>query len=67
MKYRQEKIVEESMTAIDASLRISNEWVHGRILDKNGNLMPFPCELTAGETYMVEVDTTIERKIYDTR
>ncbi len=56
MMYRQIKVAEESVLATHAFLRVKNQWLSGRILDKDGKLKPFPCEVKAGETYIVEVD-----------
>lgn len=57
MKFRQARIPKKDMMATDAKLRIEGHWIPGKILDKNGKVMPFPCEIKAGEKYFVEADT----------
>ncbi len=54
--YRQEKVADESVQATRASLKVKRRWLPARILDKAGKLMPFPCEVKAGETYIIEAD-----------
>ena len=56
MKYRQKKVADNSGRAFDAFLHVEGRWVPGKLLDKDLNEMPFPCDLKAGETYFVEVD-----------
>lgn len=56
MKYRQVKIQDKDLLATKAKLKIENRWIDGIILDKNGEVLPFPCEVKKGETYIIEVD-----------
>ncbi len=64
MKYRQETVADKSVIAIEARLRIERKWMKGVILDKNKNIMPFPCEVKKGEVYFVEVDTEVRNGDY---
>ena len=62
MKYRQEQVAEQTEQATSASLKVRGKWVPGILLDKAGNVMPFPCEVKQGETYIVEVDTGTRKR-----
>ena len=56
MKYRQAKVADKSVQATDVQLKVHGRWLPGILLDKNGNHLPLPCDVVAGETYLVEAD-----------
>lgn len=56
MKFRQTKIQEEDCLATWTELKVRGKWIKGIILDKGGRVLPFPCELKKGETYIIEVE-----------
>jgi len=55
MKYRQLKIQDTDCVAANACLNIEGKWIEGILLDEDGNVLTFPCEVKAGEAYIIEV------------
>ena len=56
MKYRQVETAGENTLATRVALKIEGRWVDSVLLDKKGNVLPLPCEVKAGEQYIIEVD-----------
>ena len=60
MKLRQARRAEETAIATHLQVCVEGKWVKGKLLDRDGNDMPFPCEVKQGETYLIEVDSEQE-------
>ncbi len=64
MKYRQKKVQDKDILAIRVALEIDSRWIEGILRDKEGDVLPLPCEVKKGETYIVEVDTDTVLGLY---
>ena len=53
--YRQVKVAGESLLATRVSLKVTGRWLDGRLLDKDGNYLDLPHQISGGETYVIEV------------